>query len=141
MNHLKASQRTTDRRWDYTNTNDRRTHPIGYCAGWREYNEAERKRFCMNDKWYDEYTSNKDKYHEEGHATEEEAKACYKAYQLDTSLRVSKDSSSQQKCQVCQTWTQTRAVVGGYSYFVVCDEHANRTEIEKLYTVSESWES
>ena len=141
MNYLKARQRSNDQRWDYTSKNDVHIHPIGYCAGFQEYTEEERKRYMMSDKWYAEYVANKDKYHKDGHATEEEAQACYKRHQLDTEMRVSQSSSAQHKCEVCQTWTQTGVSVGGYRMFTLCDQHANRDEVEKLYSVGEAWES
>jgi hypothetical protein len=141
MNYLKPRQRASDKRWDYTQMNDGRVWPIGYCAGFREYTPEQRKAFLMNDNWYAKYEANRAKYHEDGHATSEEACECYKQHELDESLHFDVDSHSKQKCEVCEEWTEKRAMVGGYRHFVLCEKHANREEVEKLYTVGESWES
>ena len=141
MNYLKARQRQSDKRWDYTCMNDRRIWPIGYCHEWREYTPEERKTYCMNDGWYEEYESRKAKYHSTGHATPEEACACYKEYQLDTALRFGTQPNRKEQCLVCGEWTQQMAMVGGYETYVLCEKHANREEVEKLYVVGESAES
>jgi len=141
VNYLKARQRQSTKRWDYTQMNDGRVWPIGYCGGFREYTPEQRQTYCMNDTWYAKYEANKDKYHEDGHPSSVEACACYKRYELDESLRFDVDSQSKQKCEVCGEWTEHRAMIGGYQYFVVCEKHANREEVEKLFTVGESWES
>ena len=141
MNYLKPRQRQSDQRWDYTQMNDGRIHPIGYCAGFREYTHEQRNAFLMSDKWYEEYVSRKAEYHEDGHATPEEAAACYKRYELDTSLRFGESSSTKHKCEVCEEWTTKHAMVGGYTHITLCDAHATSEEVEKLYSVGESWES
>jgi hypothetical protein len=141
MNYLKSRQRTSDKKWDYTSMNDGHAHPIGYCAGWREYSPEQRKTFGMNDKYIAELETRKDKYHAEGHDTPEEACACYKVYQLDTGLRFSDQSNRQEKCLVCNEWTTKVARVDNWESYVLCEKHANREEVEKLYNVFESCES
>lgn len=141
MNYLCARQRQSDGRWDYSQRNDGRIWPIGYCAGWRDFSPEEHQRFFMTDFWYADYLSRKDQYHEDGHATSEEACECYKKYELDSSLRFSEMSNQKRPCEVCQEWTQKIAMVGGYSHFVLCETHANRAEVERLFSVGESWES
>jgi hypothetical protein len=141
MNYFGPRQRESTKRWDYTCRNDNRIWPVGYCAGWRDYTAEERRQCMMNDVWYANYESRRASYHTDGHATSDEACECYKQYQLDDGLRFGEDSSSQKKCQVCEAWTTKRAMVGGYRSFVLCEAHATREEVEKLFTVGESWES
>jgi hypothetical protein len=52
-------------------------------------------------------------------------------------------ASQQRKCEAdgCGAWTQGMARVGGHVSFVLCDEHRNRENVEKLYSVGESWTS
>lgn len=95
----------------------------------------------MNDQFYAEYTSRKDKYHANGHATEQEACECYKQHQLDAALRFHDQTSRQEKCVVCEAWTTKRAVIGGWESYVLCEKHANREEVSKIYNVFESSES
>lgn len=84
----------------------------------------------------------KHKYHTNGHATLEEACECYKSYQLDHSLRMDQvTSSTMHKCQVCGTWTQAIATVGPWLHFYLCDDHRNREEVAKLFSIGESWGS
>ena len=139
VNYLKARQRAVDKRFDYTQMNDKIVWPIGYCAGYREYTLEERNAFCMSDKWYEEYESRKSQYHADGHVDAEEACECYKRYLLDSSLHYGVDTKK--KCEVCKEWTDKRTMIGGYTSFVLCETHTTRAVIASLFTVGESWES
>ena len=94
MNYDHPSRRQADQRWDMTSMNDRRVHPIGYCAGperanprkWTswdlmypavEYREAAKAREIAR------YDAHADRYHANGHATDVEASDCYLDYRLD----------------------------------------------------------
>jgi hypothetical protein len=135
VNHFVARQRR-DGRWDYTCNG----YPTGYCTAYRELEESMKSWFT--EKQIEELRVAEPKHHDCGHPTKAEAEECYKRYILDQRLHLdSKDSSSQHKCQVCGEWTQNFATVGGWSMFILCDAHNNRAEIEKLYNVTESWES
>lgn len=140
MNHYKALQREKDKRWDMT-MNGRQA--VGYChahraipedAGWlpaeriRQLNENE-AQFAA-------------KYHSDGHATEEEAYACYLEYLLDHQVRFGlTDSGSQHKCKVCGEWTQ-KWVDAVYEVIHLCDQHNNRDEVAKLIgPLGEMWSS
>lgn len=89
----------------------------------------------------DKYISNKDKYHEDGHATEKEACECFKQYQLDHHLRFSKQLNQQHKCKICEEYTEGLAYVGEYECFSLCEKHQNRESVEQIYQVGESWQS
>jgi hypothetical protein len=131
VNYYAARQREKTKKWDYTCRNDGRIWPVGYCAGRHvevlQVPEDEREP-----------------YHDHGHETAEEARECYKHYQLDNELHLDiKMASQQRKCEAdgCGAWTQGMARVGGHVSFVLCDEHRNRENVEKLYSVGESWTS
>ena len=117
--YFTARQRESDGRWDYTCQNSAGTFPIGYCSG----------HVLESDK-------NDARYHDDGHATSEEAIACYRRYELDQATRFVEDPEAQKKCQVCGSWTTKRALVGNELMrdYVLCEEHANHAELEKLHT-------
>lgn len=84
-------------------------------------------------------------FHTDGHATEEEACECYKNYMLDTQLSLMDkepaNATQQFKCKACGAWTACRAMVGPYQVFDLCPQHQTREEVEKLFSVGESWQS
>lgn len=83
----------------------------------------------------------RDKYHTDGHETKEEAYVCYTEYLLDQRLRLDlTDSNQQEKCVVCEEWTQGRAEVD-HRMFVLCDEHRTKEEITKLFKCGDSFGS
>lgn len=147
MNYDKARQRK-DLNWDYTTANDGFIRPIGYCAGWN-WSEA----FDPDHDWAwgnaDHWQADKNdaetfkhKYHTNGHTTQQEARDCYKEFELDNSLRLDRvTSSTMHKCQVCETWTQRLATIGPWISYHLCDNHCNRENVAKLYSVGESWHS
>jgi len=114
MNYKGPRQRNDSKRWDYTNKNDGRVYPIGYCG--EAANEPN---------------------NEGHHATEAEACECYKKYLLDTRLKLDGTWTNEKHlCEVrgCSEWTQHYADVDGH-IFDLCDEHRTRAVIEQLYTV------
>jgi hypothetical protein len=131
-------QRHRDKRWDMTASSDEEgwTHPIGYCAGWHEWTEERAKRIgfslehCLRDQ--EPRLPHKAKFHEDGHATSEEASACWDGYVLDTELSFREEPEQKRKCQVCGEWTQTVAVLGHefHHEFYLCTEHATREHVE-----------
>lgn len=135
MNYLSAKQRQRDGRWDYTINNA----PVGYCREWHDWDETSKR---LSAAAYEKALSFKDKHHDHGHETAEQACECYKDYLLDQRLSLDhKDSGSQRRCEVCGEWTQMHAMVGAYRIFHLCDAHRNRDEVGKLLVVGESWES
>lgn len=138
MQHLKASQRRHDERWDYTSEWQNITHPIGYCHAWKDPDEW---GLPVSDEEKEKFRQHKGKYHTDGHATAEEACECYKQYILDHIVRHSDDINTLHKCQVCDEWTHHRVHVDRFDSFILCAKHANRETLEKLFEVGEAWES
>ena len=137
MNYYTARQRT-DGRWDFTCNG----HPWGYCRLYEEFkkgsvfSDGEVERYNLR------YGKFKEKYHTDGHATKEEAGECYKQYLLDHKYRGGEDSGTQRKCEVCKAWT-SRFIEVDCHIWMLCDEHQNRAEVEKLMeapdTIWSSW--
>lgn len=144
MNHYSTKRRESDSKWDYT-FSSRRTgiHPIGYCAGWKEYSHEERLQVPMNDYEWEKIQSYRDKYHSNGHETDSEAQACYRQYLLDTRMRLNKTTDDQQhKCQICDGWTQGYAEVDNSFFFRLCDVHMSIECVTQLMpSIGESWSS
>lgn len=129
-----------DGRWDYTCTNGAGTFSLGYCSGYRELTvEDLRGAFTpeMVARENDRHRPFKDKYHDSGHATADEAMACYRTYQLDQQLEFSPndDGDEQRKCQVCGTWTTGIAFFRGemYKVFHLCKDHQSRKFVEEVW--------
>lgn len=134
MNHSCALQRH-DGRWDWT-TNRR---AVCYCGGWHEWTEEEAKRIgfpldYLQKKQAKEDGAFKDKYHTEGHSTQEEAERCFRQFCLDHATKGT-ISNQQLKCKVCDNWTQTYMGNGhhGYqfSHIMLCEEHCNQDGLNK----------
>ena len=148
MNYLQARKRESSGRWDYTCHNNRTgTYAIGYCRGWREATRQELIDkhgdhfgvMCFNEQ--EKMRPFIDSFHVDGHETEEEARACYKKYQLDQMMRIGKMSNQQNKCQICDAWTSGTVSVGGYTLYVLCPDHQGREHVESLFSVGSSIES
>lgn len=136
MNYEQPRQRQDDKRWDYTNRNDDRIYPIGYCQAFRELDDPPGVIQASQEQ-IEEHRKFKDKYHTNGHATYEEACNCYKEYLLDHRLKDYHSKHEQHKCQVCGEWTDGGMEIGCYEIFYLCNKHANREEVEKVFTVGE----
>jgi hypothetical protein len=147
MNYYEPLQRQTDRRWDYTQRRDGRTWPVGYCRGWDEstrealveqYGEDRGEMFHQAQ---EERRPHRDRYHEEGHETSEEACECYKRYLLDNrvNLEFGTSEDTQHRCEYdgCETWTQKLAMVDHRSYHL-CDDHRNVESLRELVVVGTS---
>lgn len=132
-------QRKSDSRWDYTISSDEEgwAHPAGYCAGWREWTEKDVQLLFNGNaelaaKELAERLPFKQKYHKDGHATAEEATKCHREYELDQELHFFVDPRSQEHCQVCGEWTQGRARLGEFQYFILCNNHQKRSVVTEL---------
>jgi hypothetical protein len=139
-------QRQGNGRFDMTVSSDEEgwAHAIGYCTGWRgDPDEAECERLTkmfgegfaerLQAEWKERLPF-KDKFHTDGHATREEAAACYRQYELDCEIRFWDSKSEQKKCQVCEVWTTHRAELGESlsRHFILCPEHATREQVATL---------
>ncbi len=148
MNYYDARQRSDDKRWDYTVANKRTgTYAIGYCTGWdpktleyftEKFGASEAEMFFKDQ---EERSKFKNKYHDNGHETKEEACACYRSYLLDHHLSFDSYKDEQRKCVICQSWTQKYASVSHEADYPLCEQHLNRESVEKLYHVGYSMSS
>lgn len=147
MNYFQAREITDQDgnpagRWHYTGMNDGRVWPAGYCSPtWNT---------CPDCKGWDavpsraggtissgcETCAGKGYLPVEpcpGHDTPEGAEEHQRQYMLDRRTRYDRHTPNQQhKCRVCGAWTQGFATVGESRMYILCDEHRNREEVEKL---------
>lgn len=129
-------------RWNYTCMNSGRIWKIGYCAGWTEPKRNELIR-TFGESFADRVSAaheklqeHKDRFHLDGHATKEEAYACYKQFILDSQLDLDRSMPDQMmRCLVCHEFTQGLAFVDHITTFVLCDKHRTREEAERRYSV------
>lgn len=92
--------------WHYTSRNDDRIFAIGYC---REHPP---------------------------HATEDEARRCYRDYELTERLRLDGTIGDWNLCEFpgCETLTNREAWLGGFGGgWRLCDEHRTREVCAELY--------
>lgn len=140
MNYYAARQRSDDKRWRYTRQNDGVTWECGYCIEFKPWTAETMSRFMSSEgaaveaaRLNAKYEPLKGNYHSDGHATKEEAEACYRKFLLDTQLRIDLFNKDQQeKCAACDAWTQKAAMVDT-TIFHLCDEHLTREQVERLY--------
>lgn len=138
MNYYRALQRKEDGRWDFTRTNDRVSTPTGYCAGWIEWTPEQIERIPELVRETARLEPFRHKFHTDGHATREEAVACYRRYELDTSTNLDGRTVNASRCLVCGEWTDRFASVSQCSHFPLCDKHRTAEEVEKRYEGSDS---
>lgn len=165
MNYYAARQRQSDGRFDFTCRNDDQTWPVGYCRAHKVWTAADFKGLYSSDdqrtaeaaKLNAKYEPLAHKFHADGHATAEEAQACYCQYLLDTQLEFSKDHQpkpeaaeqardalgpgsvkpeaverTQRQCRQCQTWTEGLAWLDMQSW-PLCEQHQTREVVEGLF--------
>lgn len=117
------------------------THPVGYCAGWLFDQRAAHARESIQDpellaaqlanlaEERERAAPFRAKYHEDGHATKAEAKACYREFCLDQRLLFGQDDEAQKRCELCGEWTEGRATLNPRGRiaieFVLCARHQN----------------
>lgn len=156
MTRKEALRRERGGRFDYTETNRGTTGAIGYCAGTFEriWPEAVAVDLAHAFGGQDGYRQARErakafaeKYHDDGHATEAEACACYRTYLLDQTLQVMPDRTVKpgEPRYQCEATGCTEATTGGVvvdSYWVahLCVFHRTRVDVEPLYpAVLRSW--
>lgn len=76
------------------------------------------------------YADHLHRYHDNGHASAEDAEACYRLYEVLLHSRRRIDDGVQLKCAACGAWTQARVLVGNaipyeYAICATCDTHEN----------------
>lgn len=97
MNYYAARERLSDGRFDFTCRNDDKTWPVGYCHEYRQWSASdfnfmsEEAAAREAEKLNQKYEPVREAFHSDGHATAEEAQACYRRFLLDTRLEFSKD--------------------------------------------------
>lgn len=163
MNYYDARQRGSDKRWDYTCMNDNYIWPIGYCAGLHPFSEKWIRTMWGNlpeeviqqeilkhkQKYDDDVAKYGHLYHQDGHASKEEAYECYRNYVLTHNLQIHKkplnddERHKHRKCgsshdpdkqlHDCKEWTQNLVEVDHWWLIHLCDEHCNLETIRKLY--------
>ena len=107
MNYDQPRQLADGGGWHYTQMNDGRVWPIGYCADHRDT----------------------------PHATEDEARRCYRDYQLNERLALDWTLGSWNPCEYpeCETLTNRAAFIGGWQRWRLCDEHRTKECCAELY--------
>lgn len=142
----RARQRQSDGRWDYTSSNTSNTwcHAEGYCRGWTEYTEDELRETDarlgegFSERLIAERDRNlayKERFHKNGHATQEEAVACYRDYVFDCERREYVSDDTQKPCMECQAWTPNVIEIGRPFgiWLHLCDEHKTAVLMRKHY--------
>ena len=94
--------------WHYTTMNDGRIGAIGYCMDHRD----------------------------SPHATEDEARACYRNYELEQRTRLDGTLGSYNPCEAasgCEVLTNRCVTIGGWVKWRLCDEHRTAEVVAELY--------
>lgn len=132
MNYYQPRQREKDKRWDFTCMNDGRIWPVGYCRAYKDLEGDPIVGHTVTPEYLAEHRATQHKHHADGHATEDEARACYREYLLDHHLQLMLENPDVMvKCLVCGVFTTNYANCDHVSYSL-CPEHNNRAEVEKL---------
>ena len=129
--------------WHYTVMNDRKIHPIGYCAGYPDF-EKWIKDGIMPEQVVKQEQAKAEpfrgKYHDHFHPTEEKAKACYQDYLIDHKFRISKVHIP--KCKHCGCITDQQVFLDDYFIGNFCEDHQSveflRKHHPKVLTVMTS---
>lgn len=91
--------------WHYTSMNDGHIWPVGYCAD------------------------------HEPHQTEDDARRCYRDYELNERLRLDGTLGDWNPCEYtgCETLTNRDARIGGWHGWRLCDVHRTKECCAELY--------
>jgi hypothetical protein len=133
VSSAKAAQRESGGRWDYTVEVNGKAEPAGYCAGWREVTAADEARapglLRDQEKFLRPHQA---KFHKDGHATLEEACACFRGYLLDTTRRATSKELHPCDFPGCLCRTDAGVVVDGELRWKLCKPHRTREAFEQL---------
>ncbi len=108
MNYDQPRQLADGTGWHYTRENDGRVWAIGYCADHKDT----------------------------PHATKDEARACYRNYQLEQRTQLDGTLGHYNPCEApshCGTLTNRCAVIDGWPRWRLCDEHRTAEVVAELY--------
>ena len=147
-----APRQKQDGTWGYTSMNDGSIWAIGYCKPFDEWCENSINAVFNGDKEeYEQYITPyrlaKDKFHDGGHLTAEEACECYKNYVLDFNLRYYDDEENARqpyKCEYpkCKSYTSGGIrIIESIQNFDLCQEHRNKNCISELLKIGSSCHS
>lgn len=93
--------------WHYTQMNDGQVWPVGYCSD------------------------------HEPHKTEDDARRCYRDYELNERLMLDAGTWSNhwQKCDYpsCEALTNKPVMISGWHRWMLCDEHRTKECCAELY--------
>ena len=109
MNYDQPRQLADKSGWHYTSMNDGNVHAIGYCRDHLDH----------------------------PHATEDEARRCYRDYELNERLRLDAGTWSNhwQPCDYpgCPALTNKPVTINGWERWTLCDEHRTKECCTELY--------
>lgn len=116
-------------------------YPVGYCGPWIELTEADLAHMGISEAQYARMRSQRDQYHAEGHATQEEACACYKRWCRDQVQYHIETSGPARPCRICGALTQQEATLGALCLaWPLCPAHCTPEAVEVLLpTPYEIW--
>lgn len=142
MRYYAASQVKSSGLWHYTCRRKDDVYPVGYCSIYETCPDCKGMGYggtCQNENC--KYGVVPKVNPCPGHATPEEACEHYREYVLDKA-RYTHSEDTQQKCEICSEWTTGHALIDGYHMHILCDKHANKESLEKVYPlIHESYES
>jgi hypothetical protein len=132
--------------WDFCRYADssKQVFPIGYCAGWHEFSKTQLDKIwgeVGKDFFADQERRRpfKDNYHTDGHGSAEEALECYRKYCLDLKTVVHEERETWKPCVACRKITTRRITVNRSTTIVLCNNHDDRKELEKVYKPAGIW--
>lgn len=131
-------QRRSDLRWNMTVGSDDEgwTHTVGFCAGtfdqcWPDAEKGPPIGYPVElyESEREKHRAYAEQYHADGHATAEEAQACYDRYCRVLRRRDFDEKNVQRKCAICGEWTVHRVMVGETRLLTLCAAHLSELDI------------
>ena len=121
---LMPRTRTEDKRWDMTVKIADKCLAIGYCTGTGVPAGNGDVAYA-------------NKYHDDGHSTAEEARRCFREFELDNTLvfvNLDEDQAQEMhRCATCKQWTKGWAQFGVMAViFWLCEPHQTREVVSCL---------
>ena len=110
--------------WHYTVMNDGRIRPIGYCAGYPNFEKWIKDGIMperLIQREMEKSEPHKGRYHTEFHMTKEGAEECYQDYLIDHTFRVS--TVELPKCKHCGCVTDQVVYLDQWEVGSFCEAH------------------